>query len=510
MSLGLWMNGRAMLLAALLALAGAVLVFVVTGPRGMTTTWDSACYFQAAHSFAVGDGVLNYSKYGMAEPLIHYPPLYSVALSAGLFFGLDVPLWARILGAFIYGVNIFLAAALVFYLTGQLWALALGGFLTAGFVYFFEIHAAALSEPLFFSFLLAALWVLIRYCEKGGGRLLMIAALFSAACLMTRYAGLAVVLAGAGSILVFGKDRGVMAVRKTCIYLVAALALPVVWLVRNLALTGRPFACDVGVSPKFGEGLVFGLSTLSSYLFPTQIPFSIRGPLTVLFLAALGLVVFVPRWRQRFFNEPDLRMRVGLGCLIVFMAVYALIQVAGMAFSNGLVSLERRLLLPLAVTGIMLIIIGLCRMRYGTWQRVAILLVLIFTAGMFLRTGQLASMFYREGGGANARQWAGSAVAKAARDLPDNIPVYTNDTQTFYLYTGRPSVEIPQAWRDPGTILPLAETRARFMEERAVAVIFNAKRFTPHPLWWELVRSAGLVVVFRDGWGEIYLAPNRR
>ncbi len=65
---------KAFLLALAMGVAGAVFLMVVIRPFGPVMITDSAFYAQAARSFAMGDGFVNYERDGLAHPMTHYPP----------------------------------------------------------------------------------------------------------------------------------------------------------------------------------------------------------------------------------------------------------------------------------------------------------------------------------------------------------------------------------------------------------------------------------------------------
>src|SRR6185503_5280506 len=91
---------------SLLALAGMVLVFLITYRFGPGISTDGARYLSTAESLIEGRGFYDY----LHIPLTQFPPLYSI-LIAGLssITGMDVFIAAQYLNILTFGLVIWLA-----------------------------------------------------------------------------------------------------------------------------------------------------------------------------------------------------------------------------------------------------------------------------------------------------------------------------------------------------------------------------------------------------------------
>jgi 4-amino-4-deoxy-L-arabinose transferase-like glycosyltransferase len=486
-----------------LSLLGAIFVGVTTSPRGVTMTPDTASYYQAATSFSTGDGFLVYDKKGVLAPMTHYPPVYPMALSLGRFFGMEVAEGSRYLAIFLVGLNILLVAWFAFYVSGTLLAATATAVILLTSVHFIQAHAAAWSEPMFFPFMFGALIFLVRYVEKNTWRSLGLAALCAGLCYMTRYAGLAVIIAGAVVAGVATQARGGKKALAVLGFLAPALLLPAVWTVRNLSVTGQPIGFMPGFSFEEFRGVWTGLDSVSQYFFPASVPVAARMALAAGVLGGVW-VVMTRFWRQRAASVEDVRYGHAARVAGIFCVTYAVASVAWLALSRGDMTIETRILLPLLVVAAPFFGVVLARNFSAGLRSPGMILVVILMLVMLGRTAQFAGRVYHNGDGYNARAWADTALVKTVKTLSDRVAVYTNDPKAFYFYTGRGAALIPRFGQNAAAFFSLEDVQARFLHEGAVAVIFNEKAFEPADVWWKLVRRVPLAVSFRDGWGSIY------
>ena len=139
-----------------------------------------------------------------STPITHYPPLYpaSVAL-VSLITGKDIIPSATSVVIILYGLNIFLAGILVWRVTDSALAGIGISLVAADLPGFVSMHLEAMSEPLFFAFLLFTLIFLMEYFRSGKLRWAILAGLFSGLSVLTRYIGVFVIAVTALSIFIF-------------------------------------------------------------------------------------------------------------------------------------------------------------------------------------------------------------------------------------------------------------------------------------------------------------------
>jgi len=187
---------------SLIALIGMGLILRAT-PQGLGLSDDSIAYIAGARSMAAGHG---YREAWLAsdQPVTHFPPAFSAVLAFFGLFGIDPLHAARWVNALLFGLNAVVLGILGWRMTSSLTAgLVLAGlFVTSGEM--FQVHAVAMSEPLFIFLSLLSFWMFDLYVERlpspsakwGGseGWLWLIACgTFVGMAYLTRYAGLALV-----------------------------------------------------------------------------------------------------------------------------------------------------------------------------------------------------------------------------------------------------------------------------------------------------------------------------
>src|SRR5262245_27880051 len=147
----------------LFAMTGTLLVLQAT-PEGLGLSDDSIAYIAGARSVLAGNG---YREAWLASngPVTHFPPGFSSALTFLGLFGLDPLRGARFLNALLFGLNAGLLGILAWRMTPSITAgLVLAGiFLMSGEM--LQIHAVAMSEPLFILLALCAFWNFDLYFE---------------------------------------------------------------------------------------------------------------------------------------------------------------------------------------------------------------------------------------------------------------------------------------------------------------------------------------------------------
>ena len=181
----------------LLAVLGTFLVLLAT-PQGLGLSDDSIAYSAGARSILSGQG---YREAWLASngPVTHFPPGFSSILALIGLSGLDPLRGARFLNSILFGANAFLLGLLGWRMTRSQIAgvvLALLFVLNASLL---NVHAVAMSEPLYIFFSLAAFLAFSQYFEafpsphgRGQGEGWLIATgVLTAFAYLTRYAGLA-------------------------------------------------------------------------------------------------------------------------------------------------------------------------------------------------------------------------------------------------------------------------------------------------------------------------------
>ena len=194
--------GRWWLLVALGAAAVATGVHMTAGGAGAST--DSVVYLSAARSLLAGDGLIAFSRSGGMAPLTFYPPLYPIVLAALSAAGPEVLAAARVLSVAAFATTSLVIAGCVGWTTRRPIAAGAAGVATVASVPLWSVHGWALTEPLFLLVLVVAVWTTAAEVTGYGDRWWIVAGIAAGAAALTRYAGVAVVVAVPVAIVILG------------------------------------------------------------------------------------------------------------------------------------------------------------------------------------------------------------------------------------------------------------------------------------------------------------------
>ena len=227
-------DGFTLLLAALSVLgAGLVLAREVT--YGVRLHWDAIAYISTARHLLAGDGFIQF----LDSIYYAWPPLYPLLLAALSFGVFDPYAVAGPLNAVLFGLSIFAAGCC---LRGRVrnrlllvWACAA----VALSLPLAEVAYIAQSEALFIWCVALALLHSVRYFDGGKQSALIWAAVFASLALLTRYAGITLLLTMVPLLLLQQET----AVRKKAgrigLYLLISLLPVALWLLRSYLTVGE-------------------------------------------------------------------------------------------------------------------------------------------------------------------------------------------------------------------------------------------------------------------------------
>jgi len=475
---------------SLIALIGMALVLRAT-PQGLGLSDDSIAYIAGARSMAAGDG---YREAWLAsdQPVTHFPPSFPSVLAFFGLFGID-PLHAvRWVNALLFGLNAALLGILGWRMTPSLTAgLVLSGlFVTSGEM--FQVHAVAMSEPLFIFLSLLSFWMFDLYVERlpspsgkwGGseGWLWLIACgTFVGMAYLTRYAGLALVATFVLALFILHKTwrRRFVSIG---IFLESVLPWFLTWTVRNWLVAGNTTNRTLAWHPLTSENIRTGLRVFSGFFVPIESwrrelfkqPVIIEA-MIVIVLGAVLIWVIATAWKhlsrsQPFASSPSPTIGRGQSAKEfisfttgLYIFAYLASIVVSMLMFDAATKFKLRILAPVLVSLLILLV------AFGIWARnkrrdiVVVLTVLLLAVSIYKQSITVNTWASSELGYASF-QWYDSKAMAVLRELPEDVMIYTNEPGAVYLYTGRGCYVLPDRF-DSATAL----ARANF--EKGVAVM---------------------------------------
>jgi 4-amino-4-deoxy-L-arabinose transferase-like glycosyltransferase len=454
---------------SLIALLGMVLVLRAT-PHGLGLSDDSIAYIAGARSMVAGDG---YREAWLAsdQPVTHFPPSFPSVLAFFGLFGID-PLHAvRWINALLFGLNAALLGILGWRMTPSLTAgLVLSAlFVTSGEM--FQIHAAAMSEPLFIFLSLLSFWMFDLYVERlpssaarwrgSEGWLWLIACgTFVGIAYLTRYAGLALVATFVVALFILHKSWRKRLV-SIGIFLESVLPWFLTWSIRNWLVAGNTTNRTFAWHPLTSENIRTGLRVFSGFFIPIESwrreifkqPVIIEALIVLVLGAVLVWVIVTAR---KYLSKPQdittplssnesgkhgarevISFTTGL-----YILSYLALVVASMLMFDAATKFKLRILAPVLVSLLILLV------AFGIWVRnkrrdiVVVLTVLLLAVSIYKQSITVNTWASSELGYASF-QWYDSQAMAFLRELPKDVMIYTNEPGAVYLYTGRGCYVLP-------------------------------------------------------------------
>jgi 4-amino-4-deoxy-L-arabinose transferase-like glycosyltransferase len=438
----------------LLSVVGGVIAVYTTanGPWGYS---DPVVYISTARSIDRGQGLVYYEADATARPITIEAPFYPIVLSAIGLFPVNLVVAARWLNIFAFIASIFIAGW-IFYRYSRVPALGIvASALMCAFPSMVVMFSSAYSEPLFILLFLSGGLVLLAYLQAEKTSLLLLSAVLTGLVPLTRYAGIAMILAGGVSLLLLGSVRPWVRIRRAVLF-VAVASVPILfWLVwiyfsTTHSVGGRTLGLNLqGWSAQFQAFRGIFMDTVWKWV-PFQshellLRYRLRFTLMGIGLAATLALVLLAGRRLR--KNSDGTRNSGLQ-IFSFFGLSALIFLAVLLvtylFTRPTIDIDNRMLLPLYVGSVMSIYSA-----FALWQaawfrgKLRVLqilpwLIAILCAAWYIPQTREKVNFYHLGDGLTAYRWDRSEIIQAVRALPTGQAVISNDWELLQLWTGRP------------------------------------------------------------------------
>lgn len=475
-----------------ISLAAGLTLWYVT-PAGLGLTNDSAAYIGGARSILAGSGYSDIWLDSSLEPVTHYPPLLSLALSGIGLLGLDPYRGARVLHIFLFAANTALVGLLGARMTKSSLAAIFLSLLFASNAQLLKIHAYVLSEPLFLFFSLSAfLFFDFALAAPQGSRftryLLIITGFLTGLAFLSRYSGLALIATFVLALFLSYPHWRTRFV-KIAQFLAGAVPPIAVWFTRNALVAETATNRSFQFHPILWSNVELGFYNLSEFLMPFE-PWRrilMRSGWLPWLLLALGLLLLawllVRAWKLFFHAESSTSPLVFATGLYAFGYLGAVLF--SMSFFDASTKFQHRILSPLYLAWMLLAAWVFFRVRdylpsLGKNRVWAVVPVALLMLGFSLLGFQQTVLVLRESGqGYASWKWRDSMIMSRLEALPADVVVYTNTPPAVYLVAGRASRVIPTRI-DPVDNLPrgnyeqdLAEMRAELLSGQAVLALFD-------------------------------------
>ncbi len=531
-------------LFAVLAVLGVVGMIVVIygtrwGPWGYS---DAVGYMVNARNLATGRGLGLYRPSGQFVPLVSHPPLYPLLLIAFSGPSLNLVAAARWIDVLCFGILVWASGWLFYRLTNSAWAsLAMSGLLLAQPA-LINAYTSAMAEPIFLLTEVVGSLLLLLYIEGGKRLHLVLAGVVTGMAFLTRYPGAVFVACGALFLVLFGsrplrqrlKDFGLY-----CCIAVIPVAAFVAWSnIRYSGATPRGLKQSYSLLPEFVAFLRKIPSIVYSWKPVTAEMASsiganadlLRGLGKPAVAAALlvGVIFVIGSARK-------MRSQIGAGNLkaSVFRipGLFLLIQAGYMAFfgvayvvTSPTPDVDGRTILPI-LPALIVTLLSVGYILVQSWPRalwirlIAGICIVGSVAGYISISIEPLQRLHENGAGYTSPQWRKSETIQAAKSLPTDIPLISNEPIAVLFYvdhwphelsvTGEPGLPSSYTRYGDGT----DEMESIFRDQHAALILFDTI-YTQIGAEYQGETQAriealtkGLTVEFMGGDGAIYTYP---
>jgi hypothetical protein len=431
---------------------------------------DSTRYITAANSLNDGVGLQILAPDGGLEPLTLWSPLYPVILSIFGQIGIDIYDAARILNALMMGANVLLIGVMIARLTPGSWIAPLvGSSVLLISVDVISVHAWALTEPtaIFLGFL--GLLLLDLFLIDNKILFFLTSALCLGLALITRYAAFPFVAAGIMSLIIYHRgERLGKKLAMSSAYIALSIFPMMVWIYRNLSLTGSSINRTIRLRGGALKQLEAGLFVVSDWILPGRISGEIREWIAVGFL--LGwLIAAIIYGKLRFKSgiEPAQTIRVSYfsQILVFFVLCYSFMLIVGKFFLEPSFPINSRVFV-LPYIAIVIVCVGMAywahwKVRYLAQQRIIggrlwweylvylLLLSTVIWAGFkIVHTVKWVEHAHQDSKGYASQAWSASPEINFIKDLPKGTLIYSNGSDAILFLTGRATKLLPGEVKD--------------------------------------------------------------
>ena len=340
-----------LLIAVTLVAAWLVGYSTEFAPQGFS---DSAEYFSAARNFASGRGLGTYDSSGNFTRLTIFAPLYPLVLSLFIKFNVDPISASRVIDIVTFSGMVFFSGWLLFRLTQSV-PTALGtSLLLTTSLPLFKNFTSLMSEPLAISLGMIGFLYSLLFVAQGKFRFLYLSAVLTGLAAFSRYAFLAVPVAGCLVILFFHSGAFGKRLKSFLLYGLISIGPMLLWLLLEWLQRGSVGSRGFSSKALLAKSIEAfrGIKEVAKYWLPYRsdtIPglrADLMSPLILLgfcILVAVAVIFALRNFRQK---DPRLRSPAIMlgGFLILFLTYLAAILVAYITTSSF--PLNERILSP--------------------------------------------------------------------------------------------------------------------------------------------------------------------
>jgi hypothetical protein len=426
------------------ALAGFILIQILSKHSGIGVSPDSVTYLSAARHMSAGKGFISFDNF----PVVDFPFAYPFFLTiVSLITGLDPLQFAPVLNGILFGLLLYLSGSMMNGFqksSGWFKRILLACILMSPGLQ--EVYSLLWSETIFLVLILFFIICLSVYLRKKTTGWLLISAGLTALVCITRYAG--IFLLAAGLFLILSNLELPRRTRlRHCLYFgILSISLFLINILRNDLLTGLP----MGLRPKNETGTFKILENFGA-VFCDWLSLE-RKPMTAVFLSAAVLIIFALTvfflYRKKKLNVPFEWVAAVTGLMYCIFMLFTAKLTRYEQFTSRLLS---PIFIPLiwTLSGWIRDFMSAINIRYR-WIYSG---VALFLTAVFLNIQLTADYEYYDGvkdagvPGYREDPFVQSEmvqfIEKSKNSFDPRLPVYSNAGEAVYFISGIPARQLP-------------------------------------------------------------------
>lgn len=438
----------------ILSLAGSFMLYYGTywGPWAYS---DSVEYIASARNLLAGHGLGFYSPSGNFKPLTLHAPLYPLALSAIGLSGIDLISAARWLNIVLFGATIFLTGLLTYRLFRSAWLTLSICLMILTLPALVDVSAGAMAELLFIFTCILGACLLFSYLANSKRYLLILSAISMGLAGLSRYPGVILVPACVLALLITRRAPWKQKFLDSMLFILISLTPTVIWVLWVYLHTGtvadRQYHFPSNIWSGTGQLRLNFMEIFWSWLpFHGQLPaysYNLSRNIFISLSALMAILISLILYRKlRSRSSPGAQEFTFALFWIIFIIGTCLVIVFSTIFTVPVPDLNVRTLLPIQfglVCALLALIAAVIKEfhlpRVVGWSFAG--LVLLVCLSYAQKSWNIVQNYHQNGAGYTSKAWHTSLTLEAARNLPLDTPIISNQAAAVLLLLDRPAYD---------------------------------------------------------------------
>jgi len=435
----------------LLAITGVILIGYITdvGPWAYS---DSAAYLTTAKNIIAGRGIVLQDMAGNYSLIPLHAPLYPLAVSVPMLFGVNAVQSSRWINAVLFGLTLFIAGWATWRFTRSFWLTVTAAVLILGSYEPIYAFSGAMSEGLFIFPAFLSLFFLATGMEGSHRKksFYLLSGFFIGLAILARYVGLALIPAAIITIFIGSRENLRGRLRQSALVLAPAAVLAATWFIpvflTSRTFGGRPIAGLVDIVKKTSNYFSSFYRVVISWL-----PFVNRGNRyispngkIILFLILATIIIFaaviILKRQKQSFNQNGIL--TWILALVSFIGCYVVLHLASYITALTQPDVDGRLLLPVFIAGILLgcgLAAFVGQAFKPNWVPGVVFLLLALTTLWYFHGKLYTFVFdmHHYGMGYTSRRWNEEIIFSRIKEIDPHAKLASNDAGLVLFYTER-------------------------------------------------------------------------